>query len=349
VVDDRQAQSQIVTCSGAFRDGSLRIVRSGIGINKQASVELPGIKGIWSLRSSTHDIFDTFLVVSFVTETRVLAMNLEDELEETDIEGFVSNAHSLFCQYVIHDQLVQVTASSVRLVSAPSRKLLTEWRVGAGFPIIVATANATQVLLATGTGNLVYLEVLEGSLTEVKHLAIDFDVSCLDINPIADNPVRSEWAVVGLWRDNSINVYSLPDLHLITRLQFEENVPPRSALLCTLEGISYLLCGLGDGHLFRFILNMSSGELSDRRKIQLGTKPINLRTFRAKNSTHVFAASDRPTVIYSSNRKLLYRNVNHDEVNHMCSFSSEAFPGSLAIANEEMLTIGCNMPHSPKP
>ena len=86
---------------------------------------------------------------------------------------------------------------------------------------IVATTNATQVLLATGTGNLIYLEVLEGSLTKVKHLAIEFDVSYVDINPIADNPVRSECTAVGLWRDNSINVYSLPDLHLITRLQFE--------------------------------------------------------------------------------------------------------------------------------
>ena len=36
---------QIVTCSGHGRDGSLRIVRSGIGINESASIDLPGIKG----------------------------------------------------------------------------------------------------------------------------------------------------------------------------------------------------------------------------------------------------------------------------------------------------------------
>lgn len=341
VVDlERQGQGQVVTCSGAFKDGSLRIVRNGIGINEQASAELPGIKGIWSLRSSTLDMFDTFLVVSFVSETRILAMNSDDELEETEIEGFVSDAQSLFCKDAIHDQLVQVTASSVRLVSAPSRKLLTDWRVPAGFSIIVATANATQVFLATGGGNLVYLEIGEGSLTEVKHLAIEFDVSCLDINPIGDNPMRSELAVVGLWRDYSVRLYSLPNLEFITTLHFGENVPPRSVLLCRFEGIAYLLCGLGDGHLFNFILNMSTGELSDRKKISLGTKAITLRTFRSKNTTHVFAASDRPTVIYSSNRKLLYSNVNLKEVNHMCPFNSVSFPDSLAIAKEDLLTIG---------
>ncbi|KAG4980134.1 hypothetical protein GLYMA_12G106200v4 [Glycine max] len=71
----------VVTCFGAY---------NGIGINEQASVELQGIKGMWSLRSSIDDPFDTFLVVSFISETRILAMNLEDELEETEIEGFCS-------------------------------------------------------------------------------------------------------------------------------------------------------------------------------------------------------------------------------------------------------------------
>ena len=90
--------------------------------------------------------------------------------------------------------------------------------------------------------------------------------------------------------------------------------------------IPYLLCALGDGHLLNFLLNMSTGELTDRKKVSLGTQPITLRTFSSKNTTHVFAASDRPTVIYSSNKKLLYSNVNLKEVSHMCPFNSAAFP-----------------------
>ena len=64
--------------------------------------------------------------------------------------------------------------------------------------------------------------------------------------------------------------------------------------------VSYLLCALGDGHLFSFLLNPSTGELTDRKKVSLGTQPISLRTFSSKGATHVFASSDRPTVIYSS-------------------------------------------------
>ncbi|OIW17906.1 hypothetical protein TanjilG_19875 [Lupinus angustifolius] len=78
----------------------------------------------------------------------------------------------------------------------------------------------------------------------------------------------------------------------------------------------------------------------DRKKISLGTQPITLWTFSSKNTTHVFAASDRPTEIYSNNKKLLYSNVNLKEVSHMCPFNSAAFPDSLAIAKEGVLTIG---------
>ena len=35
-------------------------------------------------------------------------MNMDDELEESEIEGFCAEAQTLFCQNAIHDQLVQV-------------------------------------------------------------------------------------------------------------------------------------------------------------------------------------------------------------------------------------------------
>ena len=101
--------------------------------------------------------------------------------------------------------------------------------------------------------------------------------------------------------------------------------------------ISYLLCALGDGHLLNFLLNTSTGELADRKKVSLGTQPITLRTFSSKNTTHVFAASDRPTVIYSSNKKLLYSNVNLKEVSHMCPFNSAAFPDRYFLSNLHLI------------
>lgn len=37
---------QLVTCSGAYKEGSLRIIRNGIGIHEHATIDLLGIKGM---------------------------------------------------------------------------------------------------------------------------------------------------------------------------------------------------------------------------------------------------------------------------------------------------------------
>ncbi|KAJ7959670.1 DNA damage-binding protein [Quillaja saponaria] len=129
VVDlERQGQGQVVTYSGAYKDGSLRIVRNGIGNNEQASVELQGIKGMWSLRSSTDDPFDTFLVVSFISETRILAMNLEDELEEIEIEGFCSQVKTLFGYDAVYNHLVQRNNKLAAFVLASNRDNPSSWQ-----------------------------------------------------------------------------------------------------------------------------------------------------------------------------------------------------------------------------
>ena len=68
------------------------------------------------------------------------------------------------------------------------------------------------------------------------------------------------------------------------------------------------------------------GYFTEKRKVTLGTQPTVLRTFRSLSTTNVFACSDRPTVIYSSNHKLVFSNVNLKEVNHMCPLNSEGYP-----------------------
>lgn len=106
------------------------------------------------------------------------------------------------------------------------------------------------------------------------------------------------------------------------------------------EGMNYLLCALGDGSMFYFVLNKLNGVLSDKKKVTLGTQPTILKTFRSLSTTNVFACSDRPTVIYSSNHKLVFSNVNLKEVNHMCSFNAEAYPDSLALATKNSVILG---------
>lgn len=339
VVDlERQGQGQLVTCSGAFKEGSLRIIRNGIGIHEHASIDLPGIKGLWPLRSEAGRETDDMLVLSFVGQTRVLMLSGE-EVEETELPGFVDNQQTFFCGNVAHQQLIQITSGSVRLVTQESKSLVSEWKEPQGRNISVAACNPTQVVLAVGRV-LYYLQILTGELKQISTTEMEHEVACLDITPLGESGGESWLCAVGLWTDISARVLKLPCFSPLHKEMLGGEIIPRSILMTTFEGSHYLLCALGDGALFYFGLDLQTGALSERKKVTLGTQPTVLRTFRSLSTSNVFACSDRPTVIYSSNHKLVFSNVNLKEVNYMCPLNSEGYPDSLALANNSTLTIG---------
>lgn len=61
----------------------------------QATIDLPGIRGLWSLKARSDHTHDSFLILTFVGETRLLAINEEDELEEAEPEGFDADSQVL--------------------------------------------------------------------------------------------------------------------------------------------------------------------------------------------------------------------------------------------------------------
>ncbi|GAB6033172.1 DNA damage-binding protein 1a [Chamberlinius hualienensis] len=337
VVDlDRQGQGQLVTCSGGYKEGSLRVIRNGIGIQEHASIDLAGIKGIWSLR--VNSIYDNTLVLSFVGQTRVLMLNGE-EVEEADLPGFNNQYQTFHACNVTGNQLIQVTAAFVRLVSGDGKSVASEWRPPSDKHIGVVGCNTCQVVCAIGPV-LYYLEIEAGKLELIRSETLEHEVACLDISPIDGKCEKSELCVVGLWNDISARVLKLPDLTELHKESLGGEIIPRSILMATFEESNYVLCALGDGSLFYFNFNLKTGELTDRKKVTLGTQPTLLKTFRTMSTTNVFACSDRPTVIYSSNHKLVFSNVNLREVNYMCPLNSDGFRDSLALANDSTLTIG---------
>jgi hypothetical protein len=54
------------------------------------------------------DAYDSHLVLSFVGETRLLAISEEDVLDEATIAGFDGDSQTLLAATTLHDQLLQV-------------------------------------------------------------------------------------------------------------------------------------------------------------------------------------------------------------------------------------------------
>ncbi|CAM9510925.1 unnamed protein product, partial [Chrysoparadoxa australica] len=326
-----QGQGQVVTCSGGNADGTLRVVRSGVGINEQASIELAGIKGMWSLRASSSSAHDKYLVQSFVTETRVLAMDDDDEMAEVDCPNFLSG-RTLFCGNVINDLMVQVVEGGVALLEMPlgSGKELHRWSPSDSTHITLATANSQSVVVACTGGLMVRLEVQPETktLVEKAHTKLDHETSCLALAHAPAEPANkageamdtssetstpllelSSLVAVGLWTDMSVRLLDLETLSHLQAHKLAGNTQARSVALVTFGQQHYFLIGLGDGHVVRLLLDLLPAPapgspplcLSEPKKVTLGTQPIGLTPFTSNGNTCVFVSSDRPTVIYGSN------------------------------------------------
>lgn len=340
VVDlERQGQGQMITCSGTFKEGSLRIIRNGIGIQEHACIDLPSIKGMWPLKLGVEDtVHDNTLVLAFVGHTRILTLTNE-EVEETEINGFLSDHQTFYCGNVNHDQIVQVTAISARLVNSKTGSLVHEWKPRDDARISVVACNASQMVCAAAC-DVYYVEIQDGELVQRSQTTLPHEVACLDISLLDLKAPKAKLVAIGLWTDISVSVLSLPTLETLNNEKLGGEMIPRSILMANFEGTNYLLCALGDGSMFYFTLNPVDGVLKDKKKVTLGTQPTILKTFRSLATTNVFACSDRPTVIYSSNHKLVFSNVNLKEVNHMCSLNAVAYPDSLALATKTSVILG---------
>jgi DNA damage-binding protein 1 len=130
------------------------------------------------------------------------------------------------------------------------------------------------------------------------------------------------------------------EISLIMKL----DVIPRSIIIETLEQISYLFISLGDGSVISYVIDKASNcELRERRKVVLGTQPTILKKFHSEKpvqTSNIFACSDRPSVISSTNQKLVYSSVNLKQVEYMCQLNSRSYQNSLALLSSGVLRIG---------
>jgi len=283
-------------------------VKTGIGIHEQASIDMPGIKGLWSLSQPADREqclrYDKFLVQSYTWETRILSIDGE-EMSETNIAGFSSTSPTLYCGNMAGEMFAQVTPMGVRLVDSDSLQLLQEFVVSS--KAIVATGNMYQLSLALAGGKIMCLEVDKTSRTLVmtSEISLDHDAACfslgrphsIDLPSAAELTHESSVAsshpegkssllVVGMWTDNSVRVLTLPGLEEVTRVHLgKESAQIRGVALAPLSPPS----------LSNFTEDEGAFEIPDRTVMHLlvGLGDGTLITFVMNISSGLPVLSDR--------------------------------------------------------
>ncbi|KAI9344372.1 CPSF A subunit region-domain-containing protein [Obelidium mucronatum] len=339
-------QSKVVACCGFGKTGSLRILSNGVGVQEIAELEdVAGVQGVWPGAMSVDSIVDELLLVSFFTETKILCVNMDGEIAEWEDEsgeaGLILDESTLAFGTVVYDQLIQVTPTKIVLLGGGDKKKRYEWTAPAGERIVLSSINSNQIIAVVGGNHLMYFEVENGVIISKGQVTTEHEVSCLDISCF-DNETVAKYFVAGLWNDGTVRIFSVKTMQECRKeVVTTGDQLPRSVRFCTLGSTSYLLVGLGDGHLVSYVFDSLSGITGNRKKMTLGTQPLNLISFRSDGKNHVFSASDLPSVLYSgSNDKLMCSNLNLKSVSTACQFRLPSSPNSLVIATASSLKFG---------
>lgn len=263
VLIDNDAQTYMITASNAFKEGSLRIIRNGIGIQELASTELPAVKGIWSVAFGMDATDETgehnMLVVAFLERTALLRLD-GAEMEAIELQCLPSNEQALLACNMRTQQkncLLVVTPTHVRLLDASTGgggTLLDEYTCEEAKVIALCAANekANQLVVCSGR-QITYMCIDSGSAKiEVQRTAtLEHEIACVDMALLEPN-APSTLCCVGLWQDMSVRVLTLPDLEGIHTETIGGDVLIRSVMLARFEAQTYLLCALGDGQVYYF-------------------------------------------------------------------------------------------------
>ncbi|KAI4134122.1 MAG: hypothetical protein LQ347_001781 [Umbilicaria vellea] len=335
-------QARIVTGSGAFQDGSLRSVRSGVGLEELGILgEMDHITNLFPLRLNSNTARTDVLVVSFVDETRVFEFSPEGEVEEVDeYKGLTLSEGTLLSSNLPQARLLQITSSSVRLLDLENGMLVSEWCSPEGQAITIASANDRHAALSIGGIEAVILSLAEDlRVLSRKGFNAQSQVACLTIPSMS-----SEICIIGFWQTATVAILKLDTLEAIETVTVGDKAGavPRSVLLTQIlpERPPTLFIGMADGNVVTFSLDTNKYTLFAKKSIVLGTQHANFKALPRGNGLYnVFATCEHPSLIYASEGRIVYSAVTAEKATCICHFDSEAYPGAIAIATPEDLKI----------
>ncbi|PWY89835.1 damage-specific DNA binding protein [Aspergillus heteromorphus CBS 117.55] len=335
-------QARIVTGSGAFDDGTLRSVRSGVGMEELGVLgEMEHITDLFGLQIAAKGGFLDTLLVTFVDETRVFHFNFDGEVEELDnFLGLSLSESTLLAVNLPGGRILQITEQRVLIADIEGGMVTYEWTPPNQLVITAASANNDSVVLVIGGQIVTVLDIKnDPQVVSQKDFGADSQVSGVTV-PMSSAGV----CIVGfpqLAKVSVLDLQNLSDLHT-TSLGPPGEAFPRSVLVADVlaDSPSTLFISMADGSVITYSFDSTDFSLTGMNKLILGSEqPTFKKLPRYDGLYNVFATCENPSLIYGSEGRIIYSAVNSEGASRVCHFNSEVYPGSIAVATSHELKI----------
>ena len=336
-------QARIVTGSGAFDDGTLRSVRSGVGMEDLGVLgDMNHITELWGLQSAptAGEFLDT-LLVTFVDETRVFQFSPDGEVEELDhFLGLSLSESTILAANLPGGRILQVTERKVLIADVEGGMVTYEWTPPGQQVITAASSDDDNMVLVIGGRALAVFNIRsDARVIAQKDFGADSQVSGITV-PSSPTGV----CIAAFPQLSIISILGLKDLH---ELQTKSLGPageafPRSVLVADvhMDGLPTLFISMADGSVITFSINPIDYSLTSMSNLILGSEQPKFKKLpRGDGLYNVFATCENPSLIYGSEGRIIYSAVNSEGASRVCHFHSEAYPEAIAVATPHDLKI----------
>lgn len=312
-----EKQEQMFACCGMAPEGSLRVIRNGISLEKllKTAPDYQGITGTWAVKMKLLDCYHSFLVLSFVEETRVLSVGVSFT-DVTDSIGFCPDVCTLACGIIGDGLLVQIHQSAVLLTLptaaahpdgipfaspnctswCPGNTTISLGAIGHKF-IVVATSNPCYLFIL----GVRQLAAYQYEVYKMQNVRLEYELSCISIpqTPVQEDQFNSykidstngveigNTFVIGTHRpsvevlsftsDQGIKALAIGAISLVnsTGITISGSVP-QDVRLVKVDRL-YILSGLRNGMLLRFEWpSVCSNSSLESPKLQPYVNSVNL-------------------------------------------------------------------------
>ncbi|KAJ3072915.1 hypothetical protein HK102_006143, partial [Quaeritorhiza haematococci] len=364
----REGHDVMFITSGSSPCGTLREIRNGVDVHVDtSSPDFNGVNGLWNLRSKPDDELDSFLVVSFVAETRLMYLNAGELEDISEMSGFDLNDSTIYAASLnVPGYLLQVHSKAIvvarpeMMMSEAAGACVHRWIPPEETKIAVATMAHGHVLVSLSKANcIIKLRILVDdvsgipALEEVGRLSLEHEVSCIYPIPSTpgqeNDPIPDTACLIGTHKPSIALVVSnegqLEIVHeeILDGIAAEGTNMPQSLQLLTSKNETFLLAGIRDGSLVTFRWSWTKGArkpIIGRPHVRrLGTFPLQLVPRRDADDSKGFivALSDRPWKIDFTRVGLGITSISFDHVLHATPFAYASGVDSFMFVSEDQL------------
>ena len=338
-------QARIVTASGAWQDGSVRSVRSGVGMEDLGTIgELSHITDLWAISSSGMTETEDTLVVTFVDETRIFKFDAQATVEEVDsFCGLNLSEATILVANLPDRKIIQVCGTGALVADLESGMTISEWKpLDSHVKITAACASSEHLLLVVGGITLQVLDIAN----QLNPVSSKLFSAASEIASITIPPSPTTVCIISFFQSASVAVLDLSTLAIVHEQSLGEPgaALPRSVLVANILSSCNptLFIAMADGSVITFSFDSQKNVLGGMNRIILGSEPVFFKLLPRDMESglcNVFASCEQPSLIYASEGRIIYSAVNSDKASRVCHFNSESYPGAIAIATPTELKL----------